>query len=166
MFFGGINIPDKIHIVNGLSMTTPSTSTPAYISLKNAMAVEVRIKVKNGSTVTGSAITLKQASAVANTGEKALAFNWVYVDGDTAAADVPWVKTAVTSNTFTTLTTNSKLAYYRIPVDPASLDLANNFDCIRAGTGDGVNTTLDVDYLIIYKDGYGNAGAYPSAILD
>jgi hypothetical protein len=163
---GGICIPDKLHVVEGLAPATPSTSTPDYVSLKNALAVEVLVHVKNGTTVTGSAITLKQASAVAGTGEKALAFNWVWVKSDTAAADAPWTKTAVTSNTFTTLTTNSKNAFYRIPVDPASLDLANDFDCLRAGTGDAVNTTVTVLYLMQFKDGAGNATSYPSAIID
>lgn len=162
---GGLNIPDQLHVVEGLAPVTPSSSTPDYVSLKNARAVEVFIHAKNGTTVTGSAITLLQASAVAGTGEKALAFTTYYKVDDTAAADAPWTKVAAASNTFTTNNTNSKNYTYRIPVDPASLDVANGFDCIRAGTANAANTTISVFYMIVPKHG-GNAQKFPSFIVD
>lgn len=162
---GGIYLIDHLHVVEGLNPVTPSTSTPDYVSLKDVEAMEVLIHVKNATTVTGSAITLKQATAVAGTSEKALPFTTYFSLTDTGAADVPWVKQTAVSNTFTTFTTNSKNAIYRIPVDPASLDAANNFDCVRAGTGDGTATTITVLYLLKMKFG-GNYALYPSAIID
>jgi hypothetical protein len=163
--YGGGNLIDDIHVVEGLAPATPSTSTPDYISLKDCRDVGVLIHVKNGTTVTGSAITLKQATAVAGTSEKALAFTTYFSVSDTAAADAPWTKNTATSNTFTTATTNSKNYLYFIPVDPATLDTSNAFDCLRAGTGDGANTTVSVFYLCRPKFG-GNARNFPSMIVD
>jgi hypothetical protein len=162
--FGGANLSDKIQIVPALGPVTPSTSVPDYISLKNVRACDVVVQVLNGTTVTGSAITLKQASAVANTGEKALAFTTYYRISDPANS-VAVTAVAASSNTFTTATTNSLLLLYRIPVDPASLDIANGFDCIRAGTGDAANTTVCVSYVIEPMMG-GNYATMPNAIID
>ena len=86
------------------------------------------------------------------------------LETDTAATDT-LVETAVVSNTFTTLTTNSKNTLYAIPVDPASLDLASGFDCIRAGTGDATAATISVYYLIRPKHG-GDPALFASAIVD
>lgn len=162
---GGINILDHLHVVEGLAAAVPSSSTPDYISLKNAKAVLVLVHYKNATTVTGSAITLKQATAVAATGEKALALPFYYVVNDNATADAPWTKVTATSDTFTTDNTNSKNGYYAIPVDPASLDTANGFDCLRAGTGNATAATIDVTYLVVPKFG-GNPATVASMIVD
>jgi len=133
--------------VVGLAPITPSTSTPDYVSLKGYTKFTAVIAVDNGATVTGSAITLKQATAVAGTGEKALAFSTVYADTDIGASDT-LVSTAVTSNTFTTDNTNAKNLLYVIEVDAAELDTANNFDCVRVGTGDATNAVVSVVYFL------------------
>lgn len=161
---GGIRLVDKIQVVHGLGPVTPSSSVPDYVSLKDARSAEVLITVLNGSTVTGSAITLLQAQAAANTGEKALAFTQYFANTDPANSSALTLTNAA-SNTFTTLNTNSKTLVYRIPVDPASLDVANGFDCIRAGTGNGANTTVAVHYLIESKYG-GNYATHPNAVVD
>lgn len=165
MSLASLNILDDIHIVEGLGPVVPSTSTPDYISLKNAHSVGVLIHVKNATTVTGSAITVKQATAVAGTSEKALSFTTYYKKEDTAAADAPWTKSTATSDTFTTLATNSLNSLYFIPIDPASLDTANGFDCIRAGTGDATAATVSVYYLIRPKNA-GNPKLVPKFIVD
>lgn len=149
--------------VFALGPVSPSTSTPAYISLKNVRHVTVLIQVLNSTTVTGSAITLKQATAVAGTSEKALAFDTVWQNVDTAAAD-GLAKTAVSSNTFTTNTTNSKKLLYVIEVPAETLDTNNSFDCFRAGTADAANTTLSVTYLTEPREI--NSVGTPSAIID
>lgn len=161
---GGIQLADRFALVEGLAPATPSTSTPDYISLKDVRSLEVIVVVKNGSTVTGSAITLKQATAVAGTSEKALAFTSYFANTDTSATSVMSAATAA-SNTFTTNTTNSKNLMYRIPVDPATLDLANSFDCLRAGTADAANTVVGVYYLIEGKYA-GRATTHPNYIVD
>lgn len=160
----GNNLLDFVYPVEGLAAVTPSTSTPDYISLKNVHSVLVKIHVKNGTTVTGSAITLKQATAVAGTGEKALPFTTYYRVADTGAADAPPTKVTAASNTFTTNTTNSKNYYYLIPVSPSMLDSDGGFDCLRAGTGDAVNTTVVVEYLV--RPLLGGVNNMPSFIID
>jgi hypothetical protein len=106
-----------------------------YVSLKNYRKCRVTIDIADGTAVTGSAVTLKQATAVAGTGEKALAFTRMLANIDTGASQT-MVETAVVSNTFTTDTTASKNKRYVIDVDADSLDSANGFDCFRVdGTG-------------------------------
>ena len=140
-------LSDVAHFITGLAPVTPSTSTPDYVSLKGYNGFTVIISADNGSTVTGSAITLKQASAVDGTGEKELAFDTVLQNIDTDAASA-LAETAVTSNTFTTDTTNAKNLLYVIDVPVEDLDTDNGFDCVRVGTGDAANTVLSVVYIL------------------
>lgn len=138
---------EDFKFVQGLPCTTPSTSTPDYVSMKGYSHLTVVIDAKNATTVTGSAITLKQATAVAGTSEKALGFDWVWANVDTGATDT-LVKTAVTSDTFTTDTTNSKNLQYVIEVNVEDLDVDGGFDCVRVGTADATATTLNVTYIL------------------
>lgn len=118
----------------GLLLTTTVGDT-TYISMKGYRRCQIIIGIADGTTVTGSTITLKQATAVAGTGEKALAFTRMLANTDYAASKT-MVETAVVSNTFTTQTVNSKDSLYIIDVDADSLDVAGGFDCIRVdGTG-------------------------------
>jgi hypothetical protein len=154
---------DNVTVVDGLAPATPSSSTPDYVSLKNALWVTAVIHCKNATTVTGSAITLKQASAVAGTGEKALSFSKAYRNIDTAAAD-GLTEFAVSSDTFTTDSTNSKNLLYVIEIDPSTLDTNNGFDCVRVGTGNATATVLGVTYYVRTKDR--GAASQPSLITD
>jgi hypothetical protein len=138
---------ETFKFVNALGSVVPSTSTPDYVSLKDYQHFTAVINVKNATTVTGSAITLKQATAVAGTSEKALSFSKVWANTDVAASDT-LVETTVTSDTFTTAAVNSKEMQYIIEVDAASLDTNNGFDCIRVGTGDATAATVSVTYIL------------------
>jgi hypothetical protein len=64
-----LRLIDKQKVVVGLHAIVPSTSTPKYVSLKDYRHVTAIVSFKNATTVTGSAITLKQATAVAGTAE-------------------------------------------------------------------------------------------------
>jgi hypothetical protein len=161
---GGKKLVDKVMVVHGLGPVAPSSSTPDIVSLKDVRSAEVVITVLNGSGVTGSAITLKQSSAVAATGEKALAFSTYYANTDPANG-AALTETTASSNTFTTTNTNSATAIYRIPVDPSTLDLANSFDCVRAGTANATNTTVTVHYVLEPKYG-GNYATMPNVVVD
>lgn len=143
----GKKLVETTKIVQGLAPITPSTSTPDYVSMKDASKLTIIIDVDNGSTVTGSAITLKQATAVAGTSEKALAFTKMWANEDTGSSDT-LVETDVTANTFTTDDTNAKNLQYVIEVDAAELDTDNGFDCVRLGTGDGANMVLGATYIL------------------
>lgn len=154
---------EQCKIVQGLPPITPSTSVPDYVSLKNYNKLTAIISIDNGATVTGTAITLKQAQAVANTGEKALAFTRMWANVDVANTDA-LTETAVTSNTFTSATTNDANLMYVIEVDPSELDTANGFDCVRVGTGNAVNAVTSVVY-VLWPAKFARATP-PSAIVD
>lgn len=140
-------LSEQVKFVEGLLGVVPSTSIPDYVSLKNYERCAVIILQKNATTVTGSAITLKQATSVAAGGEKPLAFSKAYRNVDTGAGDA-LSEFAVTSDTFTTQAVNSKNAMYVIEVKAEDLDVNNGFDCIRAGTGDATAATITVLYAL------------------
>ena len=138
---------EKAKVVTGLAPITPSTSTPDYVALDGYSKLTVLICVDNGSTVTGSAITLKQATDASGSDEKALAFTKMWANTDTGA-DSDLTETTVTSNTFTTDTTNAKNLLYQIEVDATDLDMANDFTHVRVGTGDAANMVLCALYVL------------------
>ncbi len=132
-----------------------------YVSLKNYRRCTIVIAVLNGSTVTGGAITLLQASDVAATGAKALAMTRMWANTDCAASD-SLVKTSVTSDTFTTNTTNSKQLMYVIEVLAEDLDVANGFDCLRVDSASMANAVASIVYIL---DGARYGGATPPAAI-
>lgn len=137
----------KGKVVVGLAPITPSSSTPDYVSMKGYQKLTVIIVQDNATTVTGSAITLKQASVVAGTDEKALAFTKRWTNADVGASDT-LVETAVTSNTFTTQAVDNKNSVDVLEVDADDLDADNNFDCVRVGTGNATAAVLAVIYIL------------------
>lgn len=165
MFSANALFIEQAKPVIGLDPVVPSTSTPDYVSLRGYPRCTIIVLVKNATTVTGSAITVKQATAVAGTSEKAVAFTKAYRNIDTAAAGGDALaEFAVTSDTFTTDSTNSKNLMYVIEVTEDMLDVAGGFDCIRAGTGDATAATVTVLY-ILWPAKYAKA-VPPAAITD
>lgn len=156
---------EQVKMVLGLAPILPSSSEPDFVSLKNAARLTVAIYQDNATTVTGSAITLLQATVVAGTDEKALAFTKVYKNIDTGASDL-LVETAVTSNTFTTDAVNAKNSIYIIEVEASSLDVANGFDVVRAGTANATALVLCVAYFLWPQRYATKVIDSPSAIID
>lgn len=113
----------------GLLLTSTLGDTD-YVSMKGYARCQIIIAIADGTTVTGTTVTLKQATAVAGTGEKELAFTRMLANTDLSASK-NLTDTAVTSSTFTTQTTNSKDSLYVIDVAASDLDQANGYDCIR-----------------------------------
>lgn len=143
-------LTDKVKIVQGSPIIGALATTNGdcdYVSLKGYSGLSIVLTVDNATTVTGAAILLKQASAVAGTGEKALAFSSMLANIDTGATDT-LVETAVTSNTFTTDTTDNKNLMYVIDVKPEDLDVANGFDCVRVDSLLMANAVGTVTYLL------------------
>lgn len=140
---------DNSKIVTGIAPVAMATTAgdADYVSLKNFESVSIILSVKNGTTVTGCAVTLKQATAVAGTSEKALAFSKMWANIDAGASDT-LVETAVASNTFTTDTTNSKDLLYVMEVDASDLDVANGFDCVRLDGLLMANAVGSVTYVL------------------
>lgn len=132
----------------GLLLTSTLGDTD-YVSMKGYARCQIVIAIADGTSVTGSTITLKQATDVAGTSEKALAFTRMLSNTDLAASK-NLAETAVTSNTFTTQTTNSKDSLYIIDVKAEDLDTANGFDAIRVD-GTGHAATASRGAIVLYN---------------
>lgn len=132
----------------GLLLTSTLGDT-TYVSLKNYRKLQIIISIADGTTVTGTAVTLKQATSVAGTAEKALAFTRMLANTDYGASKT-MVETAVASNTFTTQTINSKDSLYIIEVNAEDLDTANGFDCVRVDCT-GHAATASRGCVVIYN---------------
>lgn len=132
----------------GLLLTSTLGDT-TYVSLKGYRKIQIVISIADGTTITGSTITLKQATSIAAGGEKPLAFTRMLANVDYGASKT-MVETAVVSNTFTTQTVNSKDSLYIIEVDSQELDVANGFDCIRVD-GTGHAATASRGCVVLYN---------------
>ena len=143
----GTRLADKLSFYPAVKGAVPSSATPPYVSLKGYDHIGFLIIFNNATTVTGSAITLNQATAVAGTSAKALPFTTMFACIDTSASTL-FTQMAVTANTFTTDATNSKNGMYLIDVDAITLDLANGFDCVGIGLGNATAATISVIYLL------------------
>ena len=132
----------------GLLLTSTLGDTD-YVSLKGFERVQIIIAIADGTTVTASDITLKQATSVAAGGEKPLAFTRMLANVDYAAGKV-MTETAVTNNTFATQAVNSKDSIYILDVKASDLDVAGGFDCIRV---DGTNhaATASRGAIVLYN---------------
>lgn len=163
MFGPNAALHEQAKIVWAMGPKVPSTTTPDYVCLKGYSRCCVIIQGLNTTTVTGSAITLRQGTDVSDSGGKTLAFDTAYRNLDVTATDTLESFT-VSSNTFTTDATNSINFQYVIDVRPEMLDVANNFDCFRLGTGNATNATLSAIY-ILYPAKY-SKGTPLTAITD
>ncbi len=159
----GTRLVDRLKFVQGLQPITPSSSTPDYVKLSAYTHLTIVIEVRNATTVTGSAITLKQATDAAGTSEKALSFSKVWANTDTGSADT-LTETTVSSDTFTTDATNSKNLMYVFEVDATDLDKDNGFYWVRAGTGNATAATLSITYILSGVRYGGNLALLPTAI--
>ena len=137
--------------------------TEDYVSLKGFYRWAIFLNCKNATTVTGSAVTLAQATAVAGTGTKALAFTKMWANIDCAAGDT-WTETVVTSNTFTTDATNSKLLQYIIEGLSSDLDVDGGFDCLSVGLAAATASVIGATALL-FPARYA-ADQPPSAIIN
>lgn len=155
----GTRVIDKILDVAAFDAAVPSSATPLWVSLKGYDHLQVWIRYKNATTVTGTAVSLAQATAVAGTSTKALAFTTMFacVNANTTFGAV---QTAVVSNTFTLDATNSQLGIYIVEVDAITLDLANGFDCFQVVLGNATAQTISVIYKMGVSPRY--SGGYDS----
>lgn len=157
------SLPEQCKFVVGCAPAALTTTAGDgdYVSLKNYRRLTIILPVLNATTVTGGAITLLQATAVDGTSAKALAMTRMWANTDCAAGDT-LTKTAVTSDTFTTNTTNSKQLLYVIEVLAEDLDVANGFDCVRIDSASMANAVGAAIYLL---DGARYGGTTPPAAI-
>lgn len=152
----------KVVGLNEAKNYTGAAAGTVWLSLKNYN--HITYVIKTGAWAAGTAaVTLLQATAVAGTGSKALAFGFPFVWISTVATADTQTKTAVVSNTFNLDTANT---VYVVEVDAASLDVTNNFDCIRlAIASPGANADFYDTTAFLGSARYKQA-ALPSAIID
>jgi hypothetical protein len=134
------------------------------ISLKNYDEVLVLIITTISSGTDTGAVTLKQASDVAGTGEKALSFTRYFANASFGSGDT-LTEAAATSNTFNAGGAAASQMYL-IPVKAEMLDVTNGFDCLRADVADITNGTYTV-LLIGTNARHGGAqSVLPTMITD
>ena len=122
-----------------LASVVPSSANPEWTALSDSHRVTFYIHALNATTVTGSAITLAQATDSAGTGTKALGMTkaWTRTGGSGA-----WTEVAVASDTFTIASTDNLETEYLIEVDEAELDIANDFDYARVVPANATAQTI------------------------
>ena len=157
---------EGVKVVDALTLVSPSTSTPDYVSMKGWRKCAMLMSFKSHATLSSAmVITVKQATAVAGTSEKALAFTKAYRNIDCGAADA-LAEFTVTSNTFTTDATAAKVMHYLIDIDVNTLDHANGFDCVRLGVADPANATVGFSATYFLYGGRYLSNPPPAAITD
>ena len=139
--------------VNALSPQAGGAVTGAYISLKNVIKAWVVVTIYQDTTDV-AAITIEQATAVAATGTKAIAnVVPIWANEDTATTDTMVRQTdAVAFSTSAAADVTKKVIFQ---IDPATLDTANDFDCITVKTAASDVTNLTEAHYILemkYKE--------------
>lgn len=146
---GMLQAVDDLKFVMGCAPAALATTAGDgdYVSLKNFARLTIVISVLNATTVTGGAVTLIQATEVAGSTTKALGFTKAYRNIDCAAGDT-LAEFAVSGDTFTTDTTNSKQLMYVIEINAEDLDINNNYDCVRVDVASMANAVGSVLYIL------------------
>lgn len=129
-----------------------------YVSMKGYN--RCTIIISTGVTGAAATIIMKQATDVAGTGEKALAFTEYFTKAGVTPGD--FTKTAASSTFATTTDANS---LYIIEIEAIDLDQENKFDCIRFDTTDPGTSTFG-SALYILSDPRHAEETMPSAITD
>lgn len=124
--FGIVNVQPPID-------ANDAAITGDWVSLKNAGHATIIINCGAGWGSTG-AVTLTQATVVAGSDTKALAFSTMWTNVGDITSSV-FVQTAVTSNTFN-LSTSAAGSLYIIEVDADTMDADGNFDVLGFSLSD------------------------------
>ncbi len=162
-FSTGMRLATRAPIVQVIPPANYSgtASTDVYVSTK--VAPHVTIIIQTGAWAGGTAaVTLLQATAVAGTASKALAFDTMYTNAtDTTTSAL--VATAVVSNTFTLSVAN---ATYIIEVDAAALDVTNGFvDLAVHVATPGANIDL-YGAVAVFSQGRYTGNTMPNVLVD
>lgn len=135
----------------------------AYFSVKNAHKVFIVVHIDQGNAAT-IALTPSQATAVAGTGVKVLANAvriWANLD---VAANADALTRATDAVNYTTdAGVKEKMVVFEI--DPAELDTANGFDCLKIATGASDAANITQAYAILAPLRYAQATP-PSALAN
>lgn len=153
-------LPEQIHIVDVLAPAADAAGRSSdAVSLKNFQGlamVEASVNQGNAATV---ALTLQQCTAVDGTGAKALTVNVpIYASQDVGGASGDVLARQADGVAFTTSTALTRKTV-RFVIDPATLDLAGGFDCIRFTTGSSNVANITSGRVILFPKYPQAAGA-------
>jgi len=143
-------IPPHSHSASG-SFVSASTT---YISVKGYHKALV---VATMGAITG-AVTFKirQATAVAGTGQKALSVDGYYTDAAAVASSSTtndtYVYTAYSSGSSSQATGTTNNTMYAFPIDIKAMDVANSFDCIGVAAA-AANAIFGVNVILYPRYG-------------
>jgi hypothetical protein len=153
-------LPESCKIVQALAPAADAAGrTGAYVNLKNVKKAWVVCNITQGNAATIQ-LDVKQASAIAGTGVKALANAipiWANLDAATSDA---LVRATDAVNYTTDAGVKNKVVVFQ--VDPFMLDTNGGFDCITVVTGasNAANITAAV-YVLDMR----YAGATPPSVV-
>jgi len=156
------NLPEQAKIVNCYAGAANGVACDV-VSMKNLLYGWFVI-LHNGANDTDLTLSLYQATDVAAGTNKALtAAQQYYLDADQGASSDTLVKqTPAYSITIDPATQNGVLAI--LGVDPATLDLANGYDCVYlADAGGNAGNTCTILFVGIPK---WQGASLPSVIVD
>lgn len=157
-------LPEQAKIVEMLPLATDAAGRAAggAISLKNAGRAYIVVSLTQGNAAT-VLLTPMQATKVDKTGGKVLTNAIrIWSNLDTAATDT-LVRQADAVNYTTDAGVKNKQVIFEI--DPASLDVANGFDCFYISTGASNAANLTGAMAVLTDLRFGSATP-PSAIVD
>lgn len=148
-----------------------SARTGDVVSLKNYRRCLVVFHKNVGPANDDPTLTILQGTDVAFGTNKALNFTTIYTKEDlTKLTDVgQWTKvTQAAANTYTTLTSAESELMWAVEFKAEDLDIANDYDCIRASVGDvGTTTSIGTIWYILGDPVLSTAPeSMPSAIID
>lgn len=156
-------LPEDLKILGGAKPAADAAGrTARYISCKNLHKVGAIVYLDQGNAAT-VALTINQATAVAGTSAKAItgaARIWSNLDV-AANGDVLTRRTDAVSYT-TDAGVKEKVVVFEI--DPASLDIANGFDCIAVLTG--ASNAANITSVVYYGVQRYAGSAPPSVVVD
>jgi len=160
----GVRHIDKYKTVLLAAAQTPSSFTSSWINMAKFSHATVFIHAANGNTVTGSAVSFNQALDTSGGGSKALPFSLQWSNVLATSTD-SLTQNNVTSNTFTTATTNGASLLYVVEIHDTDFDLAANpsFAAFQVLLGTAANTTVTA-WAHLYPRYRGNFATIPTSL--
>src|SRR3954468_13033182 len=162
-----LHILEKLQIVAGFVPVDMSVAanTGDYVSLADYGRCAIVLFKAAGTAGDDPTLILTQAKDVGGTGVKALNFDRIDVKQGTLTAIGTFTKVTNTDNDYTEATSAEAQAIWVIDVPADSLDVANNFTCLKAAVGDiGSNAQIGA-LLYLLHDPRHAASPFPSAIV-
>lgn len=159
---GFISLPMQFKLVQLQNpVTTNSAVTTDVISTKNGLRTWIVVNLTQAAAHATS-ISLKQATSVAGTTNKAGPTVAIWANEDTAATDTLVKQTSAASYTVAADVKNKMVVF---EIDPVALDVAGGYDCLYLLFGASSQSTNFVDVTAVIDTKYKQATP-PSVIID